>query len=145
MATEALSFGSIYFSTPAMTTLTGTTPAKAAGTTTTMQLGDFLHPSNNRLTYDGVTTRIFEVLFTGSAQKGSGGSADTFYYLYKDGVLIPGATVSRKIPNVGDEGAFGILAQVTLASGSYVELWLSTENGDDLQIDYGVLTAKVLG
>ncbi|GAH05979.1 unnamed protein product [marine sediment metagenome] len=140
-----LSYGSCYFSTPASTTLSAGTPVKAAGTTTTMQLGDFTHSGSNRLTYTGVTARVFNVAFAGSVTKGSGGSTLAEMYLYKNGTLIPGADVLRLIANASDEGAAAVMCQVSLTTNDYVELWIETDTGDDLTIEAGVLSANVLG
>ena len=140
-----LTFGSIYFSTPTATTLAAATPLKASGTTTTMKLAGFLHPSSNRLTYDDTVTRTFEIMFTGSVTKGGGGATQSQYFLYKNGSLITGSTISRTISSATDAGAFAVSAQVDLANTDYVEFWLETDTGDDLTIQSGVLSAKVLG
>lgn len=140
-----LTFGSIYFSTPTATTLSAATPLKASGTTTTMKLAGFLHPSDNRLTYDDAVTRTFEVMFTGSVTKGGGGPTHSDYFLYKNGTLIDGTEISRTIASATDSGAFAVSAQVDLANTDYVELWLATDTGDDLTIQSGILSAKVLG
>ena len=140
-----LTYGSIYFSATAVTTVEANTPVKAAGTTTTMQLADFLHPSDNRLTYNGATTRVFEVRFDGSITKTVGGDSPTIFYLYKDGGAILGAKVGRYIASSGDEGAFAVSAQVSLAQNSYIELWFENTTGDDMTITAGVLSAKVIG
>lgn len=139
-----LSFGSCYFSTPAATANTIGTPIKAAGTTTAMQLADFTMPADNRLTYTGDTTRVFEVMFTGSVTKAAGGTTLAEFSLRKDGAVITGADVSCQIP-ASDEGAFAVSCQVSIAPNSYVELWTETDTNDDLTIEAGVLSVKVLG
>ena len=139
-----LSFGSCYFSTTALTSLSANTPAKAAGTTTAMQLGDFT-TTNNRLTYTGATTRTFQVGFAGTSSKGGGGSTLGIYSIYKNGSAIPGILATRTIANATDRGAFGMLGQIQLAQNEYIELWLETDTGDDLTIEAGVLSAVVIG
>jgi hypothetical protein len=140
-----LTFGSIYIDTPAETTLDAATPTKAAGTTATMQLAGFTHPSSNRLTCSEATARVYEVAFCGSVTKGAGGSTQSDYAIYKNGSAITGATVGRTIASATDEGAFAVTGQVSLESGDYIELWLATDTGDELTIEKGVLSAKVLG
>lgn len=140
-----LTFGSIYIDTPVETTLAANTPAKAAGTTATMQLAGFSHPSNNRLTYTDATTRVFDVRFDGSVTKSAGGATQSTYYIYKNGSVITGASVGRTIASASDEGAFAVGGQVTLAQNDYIELWFKTDTGDDLTAAKGVLSAKVLG
>ena len=140
-----LTYGSLYFSTPVATVLAAATPLKALGTTTDMQMGDFSSTGNNRLVYGGATTRVFEVTFCGSVTKGGGGSTASSYYIYKNGTLVTGASVGRTIANAADEGAFAVMCHVSLANTDYVELWVETDTGDDLTIQAGVLSARVLG
>jgi len=140
-----LSFGSCYFSTPASTTLSAATPAKAAGTTTSMQLADFTMPANNRLTYTATDTRTFQAMFTGSASKASGGSALSAGYIAKNGSVITGSQVQRQLANTSDIGAGAVSAQFTLAQNDYIEFWVETDNGDDLTIEAGVLSVHVIG
>lgn len=140
-----LSFGSAYFSTPAATANIAATPIKADGTTTPMQLADFDMSASNRLRYLDATTRTFEVMFTGCVSKGGGGPTQGIAYIYKNDVLVDGSNVERTIANASDFGAFAVSCQVTLALNDYVELWLETDNGDNLTIESGVLSAKVLG
>ena len=140
-----LSFGSCYVSTAAETTLGANTPAKAAGTTTTMQLGDFTHPASNRLTYIGTETRVFSVVFAGSMLKGSGGSSLVAFHLYKNGTLIPGATISRTVASASDTGAGAVFCQASLSTNDYVELWVETNTGDDVTVEAGILAVTVLG
>ncbi len=64
-----LSFGSLYWATPAATVLGVATPLKAAGTTAAMVVGDFTASTSNRLTYTAAATRTFEVTATCSGIK----------------------------------------------------------------------------
>ena len=140
-----LSFGSCYWSTPAATANVTGTPIKAAGTTTAVAEEDFTMSADNRLTYDGATTRWFEVLFTGSVTKAAGTTTQAEFSIYKDGVFITGSDVQRQIPS-GDEGAFAVSCHTQIDPGSYVELWCETvDTGNDLTIQHGVLSVKVLG
>lgn len=141
----SLSFGSCYISTPAVTATVAATPTKALGTTTEMLLAEFALVGSNRIVYSGTTPRVFEVMFAGSVTKGGGGSTLSTYGLFKNGALIPGGNINRQIANASDEGAFVVMAHVSLANNDYVELWLTTDTGDSLTIETGVLSAKVLG
>ena len=138
-----LTYGSIYFSTPALTTLAAGVPSKALGTTTAMALGDFLSTGDNRLVNDSGVTRAYDVLFVGSMSATAGCLAEA--HLYKIGTLIPGATIARTIANGGDQGAFSVSAQVSLDDGQYVELWVESDGVQDITIESGVLSAKVIG
>lgn len=139
-----LSFGACYFSAPAVTTLVAGVPAKAEGTTVAMQLGGFLHPTNNRLEYDQLVTRTFLVSADVSATKSGGGSSLVSFLLYKNGAMVPGARVNRQVSTV-DEGAVAVQCNVQLAQGDYVELWVQTDDGDDVTIEAGTLDAQVIG
>ena len=149
MATATMTYGSIYFDpdNTAATTLDSPagTAVKAAGTTITMMLEGFTHTTDNRLTYTGAVERDFEVKALFSVTKGDGGDTLGSFYLAKDGTVITGSKINRAIANTSDEGAAGVACHVTLAQNSYVELWISTANGDPMTIETGVLSAKVLG
>ena len=140
-----LTYGSAYFSgTPVETTLVADTPAKAAGDTTAMQLSGFTMPAHNRLTYTDATTRVFSVTFAGSMFKGSGTGSDVTMYLYKNGSVIPGGWIDRRVPG-SDTGAFAVTAQVSLDQDDYVELWVANDSGDDISVVAGAMTVAVLG
>ena len=142
MADVSMAYGGMYFSSSATTTLSAITPAKAAGTTSSMGLNGFSHTSN-RLTYTGTATRTFEVLATLSAHTVSGAETLTFF-LYKNGTLITGAEIDRKVSN-NDIGAVAVSALVSLATNDYVEVWVESLTGDDVIIDYGQVIARVAG
>ena len=142
MAADTLTFGSYYFSSSATTTLSAATPAKAAGTTTSVSLSGFTH-SANRLTYTGATTRTFRVTASLSASTISG--AETLeFYLYKGGTVIAHSQIQRKVSN-NDVGAVALQATVSLANTNYIELWVESLGGDDVVINYGQLVVEVLG
>ena len=140
MANAALTYGGFYFSTPASTTLSAATPAKAAGTTTALPVNGFTHTASNKITYDGATTRTFMVQASVCFTTATAAPETCFIYLYKDGSLIPGADIERKV-STNDVGA----ALVTLATDEYVELYVETTGGDNLTIDSGSVTVRVAG
>ena len=145
MATATLTYGSIYFSTPVETVLDAATPLKALGTTTTMQLEGFSHPTNNRLQCTSAVARMYEVRFDGSVSKTAGGGTVATFSLRKSGNVVDGAFVVRTISSSADKGAFPVVGFISLVSPEYVELWIESAGGDDLQVDAGVLSAQVLG
>ena len=148
MATGTLTYGSIWFETPAETTLDSPddTPVKAAGTTTTMKLEGFTHPVSNRLTYTGAVARDFEVKALFSMTKGGTGADTGSFYIAKDGNVIVASRINRYIATTSaEQGAAGVACHVTLDTNEYVELWMSTAGGDPVTVTAGVLSAKVLG
>ena len=75
------------------------------------------------------------------------GSAATLasIWLYKNGSVVTGTEIQRDISDTGDFGAGATHAIVQLATNDYVELWVETDDGDDVQIDFGVLSAVTVG
>ena len=138
-------FGGYYFSTPAATTLAAATPAKAAGTTTAGQLDGFTH-SDNRLTYGaGEPTQWFQVLGTISSSKAGGGATTGEFFIAKNDSVIVNSRILRNLPNTSDVGALAVGANVQLAAGDYVEIWVETANGDDLTVEAGGLGVSFIG
>jgi hypothetical protein len=137
-------FGSFYFSNPIATSNVDDIPIIAAGDTTLRPSNEFDMPQNNRLRHTGTVTRWFNVQFVGSCSKSAGGTEQTVWYLYHQGILIPGASISRTMSSASDKGAFAIQAQLQLAQNEYVELWCESD-GQDLQVDSGTLSALPIG
>ena len=142
MADVSLTYGGCYISSSATTTLAAATPAKAAGTTTSMGLNGFSH-SSNKLTYTGTATRVFSVHCAVSASTISGAETVNFY-IHKNDSLVTGSQIQRKVSN-NDVGAAACNALVSLATNDYVELWVSSLGGDDVVIEFGTMIAKVAG
>jgi hypothetical protein len=143
MANAALTYGSLYFSSSAQTTLSAATPAKAAGTTAGMENSGFTASTTNRLTYDGAVTRVFHVEACLSVGTGVGAETMTFF-IYKNGSIVTGAEIDRKV-TTNDVGACAVACLVSLASTDYVEVWVETLGGDNMTVEYGTLIAKVVG
>ena len=142
MADVSFLFGGMYISSSSSTTLSATTPAKAAGTTTSMGLNGFSH-SSNRLTYTQATTRTFHVTASLSASTASGAETCDFS-IRKNGAVITGATIRREVAN-NDVGAVSVECLVSLAQNDYVEIWVESAGGDDITLDNGVIVARVAG
>ena len=145
MADVEMAFGSLYWSSAASTTLSAATPAKAAGTTAGMQNNNFTASTSNRLTYTGTTTLYFKVECTATMQTSGTAGCVGSLWLYKNAAAITGAEIQRSIATTADKGAAAVTAVVQLATNDYVELWVETDDGDDMQIDFGVLSAVTVG
>ena len=118
----------IYWSTPAATTTSNqATYYKAAGTTTLQTSPaavNFTMPANNRLTYTGTPTRLFLVQVHAS-QVTASGSVVVHYRIAVDGTTVSSSEVIRKQNTTpSDVGAFALGTIVSLATNSYVELFL---------------------
>jgi len=140
-----LVYGAMAFSASEETILAAATPAKALGTTTALVLGDFTMSANNRLRYDGVETRDFEVDISVSMIKSAGGATNAIMHIHKNDVHEPLLTIERTIANTSDTGAISLTGAVTLEQNDYVEIWVETVNGDNLTIALGQMVISVLG
>lgn len=142
MANLQMPYGSYYFSTPAATTLSADTWAKAAGTTTAIANENFTHVASNRLRYDGTPTLYFYIACALDMSTASG--ADTVSMsIYKNGLIVAASELSRKVSN-NDVGAAALAVPVQLATDDYIEVWLKTLGGDNLTIS-GTVTAHLMG
>jgi hypothetical protein len=137
-----LTFGSCYFSTPAPTVHEILTPIKAGGLTTAMLLEGFSH-SDNRLTNVGVG-RTYAVSFTGTLAPVNLVTVISLVSIRQNGLGVEiwsGLQVSKAAVH----GAIACSGQLFLDTGDYIEVWLTSDTGEDLQIDGGTLTAHVIG
>ena len=142
MAVVEIAYGSLYFSTPVETTNVTATPIKCAGTTTAMQ-NRYFTAGTNRLTYTGTRALYFNVLATLSMTASA--ATEIKIFLYKNGSLITGTEIIRQVATAADEGAGATQGIVQLATDDYVELWCQTDDGDDVTIQGGVITATLVG
>jgi hypothetical protein len=129
-------YAEMYLSSASETTLTGATPAKAAGTTTAGDIRGFTH-ANNRLTYDGIATKSFMVTVTAGVSKAAGSTELCSVHIYKDGATV-NAQVDRTVSS-SDEGAVSVSAIVSLATDEYIEVWLNSA-GDNMTWESGTVT-----
>ncbi len=144
--TDQLTYGSFYFSSTAETTLSSGTPAKAAGTTTECLSNNMTVTTSNRITLDaGQTTRDYEVTIAVSVTKASGGGTLGTIHIAKDGTVVTGALVNRTLANTNDEGAAALTFQVTLAASEYLEIFIESANGDNMTVESGGMSIKVIG
>lgn len=132
----------LYFSTPAATVLAADTPALAAGTTTVQGAAAslFAVDAAGRLTYTAEATRSFELNASITLTKAAGTPTVATAYLYKDGAAITGLEIDVDIDD-GETVTLTLTGTTTLAQNEYVELWVSTVNGDDLTVQKGVVRA----
>ncbi len=139
-----LTYGGLAWATPVETIISAGVPTKALGSTTASQLGDFTH-SNNRLTYNGATTRDFGIMITCSFTKASGGSTLGTIHIAKNGSAIAGLQIDRTLPNSSDVGALSVCGSASLSTNDFIELFIHSDNGDNITITTGQICIKVLG
>lgn len=130
--------GEMYLTATALTALTATTPAKAAGTTqlsTGITNVDFDHPASNRLRYTGAVTKSAHIACSFSVTSSGNGKLYEFT-VAKNGTPIPGSEVQRKIGTGADVGTGAIHTAVDLAQNDYLELWVENlTDGTDATIE----------
>jgi hypothetical protein len=150
-----LSYGALFVSSPSATTLGAATPAKAAGTTTALELGDFTH-ADNRLTYTQATTRDFLFALNATLVKAAGSDSVVTLHVYKNGstsVISEPYDLTRDIVldqdgNVHNDDIpirLSLTGTVELAQNDYLEVWLETDTGDDVTLQVAQMTVKVAG
>lgn len=102
--------------------------------------------SDNRLTIAaGQPTREYEIIAGLSVSKASGGATLSTVYVYKNGTVVAGSEIDRSVSNTSDIGALEVHCNVSLAAADYVEIWVETDNGDDLTLEKGNITLKPIG
>jgi hypothetical protein len=127
--------GTMYFSTPATTTLAAATPAKASGTTTSQSLAGFTMPANNRLTYTGTATRHFHVGVNAGVTKAGGGATVGTMSIAKNGTVETGSKVTVTVQNTSDKQHMSTTWALDLATNDYIEVFLESDTGDDITIE----------
>jgi hypothetical protein len=107
---------------------TGGTFVKVAGTTTAGHLEGFTH-ANGRLTYNG-PKRWFTVQASATVSVDLSGGIVHLQF-YKSGALLPDSEQHRKVSTANDKGNMGCSTMVELEAGDYLELWTTTDVGQD--------------
>ena len=144
MAQSPLYYGGCVISDNTQTTIvTGNTYVKAANTTRAIGCYGFTH-SNNRLTYTGNTGRMIEVTATLSMQTSA--ATQVFFTIFKNGVVIDADAAIQRAVGVGsDTGAGGCSILCSMVKDDYVEIWVTTDDGDEVTLTGGTMIAKVVG
>lgn len=110
---------------------------KIAGVTTAYgSLVDFSMPASNRLTYGGTTTRHMMVAATLVVTNATANQVGEVS-IYKNGTIVPGATMGFKTLVGGDPTIVSVIAQVELAPTDYIELFIQNTTGaNDMTVTY---------
>ena len=140
--TASFAQAGLYFITPASTTLAAVTPALAAGTTAAQGAAAslFTVSAAGRLTYTAEATRSFELNASITLTKSAGTPTVATAYLYKNGAAITGLEIDTDIAD-GETATLNLTGTTTMNQNDYVELWVSTDTGDDLTVQKGVVRA----
>jgi hypothetical protein len=133
--------GELWFSTAVETVVgSGTVFVKALGTTTLETdpaAIEFTMPASNRLTYTGTDTRTMWVSCTFSAI-GAGTNQLLAFALAQDGTVAAKTMVQRQVGTGSDEGAGSVHGLFTMATNSYLELWVTNQtSAQNVTINHG--------
>ena len=101
---------------------------KILGTTTTDNLFRFTSSGDNRIIYDGIRERNFQISASLSFQ-GDNNNAIFIFYIAKNGVVEENTRVYREVGSSNDVGAVSIVGSMTLVAGDYIEVWAERFTG----------------
>lgn len=136
-----LSFGGLYISSAAATTLTADTWTKAAGTTTSTNLNRFTMPANNRLTYTGTPDVHCHIAMSFTVTSASN-AQDFLFGVAKNDTIDTPSILGRRIVSSSEMGAAAVHTDLTLSTGDYIEMFVQNDTGsNNATLDYGYLFA----
>lgn len=136
-------YGEIYITTPLATTITLVdTYYLVLGTTTSDELQGFT-ASNGRLTYTGAANRVTNVVAS-MAVSSDINNVLLGTKLYKNGVGHDASFIQRKIATAGDIGAQSLTALLTLSTGDYIEIYITSDKAADITFNNMSLTAVMV-
>ena len=97
----------------------------------------FSTSGNNRLVYDGETTRTFSVVCSISFEGDNANNTLFSFYIAKGSSSVTTAEIEstkvyRYIAQQPDIGALSVSGTVSLANGEWIEVWTEAENARDL-------------
>lgn len=112
---------------------------KVAGVTTATVTDFFTHSGQNRLTYNGYTTKKFEVNASLSVKSGSVNQVFSVQ-MAKNGALVSNEMRAKTLA-ANDPSNVALIDLLTLAPGDYVEVWIANNSTTaDLIVEYMQLT-----
>ncbi len=122
-----LSYGGFYVSSAAASAnITQTVYLILGGTTTALALNHFTHASPNRLTYTGVSTKIFEIICSISFTSSQSNQIARFR-VAKNGTSDANSEVARKLGTGTDIGALALIDEISLATNDYLEVYATLD------------------
>ena len=115
---------------------------KIVGTTNSASLFRFTSSGNNRIIYDGIRERNFQISTSLSFQ-GDNNNTIYVFYIAKNGTVVEDTRVYREVGENNDVGAVAIIGSMDLVQGDYIEVWAErVSGGGDLLTVSLNLTAK---
>lgn len=147
-------YAGLYFTTPAVTTITTAgTHVKAAGTTTqTSATATMNTATDNRLVYNGATMRHFHIVLQVSVQMVSGTNQDVGIQLYKyteateTGALLAHSEARTTLGGTAVEQITSH-ADAHMAAGDYIEIHIanhSSTNNTEVKFGYMFCVSMIM-
>ena len=134
---DILSYGGFYVSSAAASAaITQTVYVILGGTTTAFALNHFTHTSPNRLTYTGVSTKVFDLICSISFTSSQSNQIARFR-VAKGGTADANSEVARKLGTGTDLGALPLVHEISLATDEYIEIYatLDVSSSDTITAD----------
>jgi hypothetical protein len=140
---DATATGNIYLTGVATTNFSGANvPVKVASTTMAAELFRVTAPADNRLTYTGSKSRRFSIIASMSVTAQSANKYFSFY-VYKNGVLVPGSEQALRLSSGVDKGSLTISCTLQMDTNDYIEIWAAnTSDATSLTIETLNLSIK---
>ncbi len=116
---------------------------KAPGTTSVgATVNNFSQEANNRLRYDGTTTKTF--LVTADISFAGDYNETIDWAIYKNGTIIGNSKISHSLnrPSSGQESPVSIQCLAELAQDDYVEVWFNRASTTQIDIEGLILSAQ---
>lgn len=123
-----------YISSSSGTSLTATTPALVAGTTTAgITSGSVTVSSSNRVTYTGSDDILVKVTAT-CAMTSSASNIVATFSIAENGTVAAKTEIDRKIGTGSDVGAIAIQGYFTASTNDYFEVWVESDTNTTLTV-----------
>ncbi len=108
---------------------TGTSSrVKVVGTTNSANLFRFTSSGDNRIIYDGIRERNFQISTSLSFQ-GDNNNTVYIFYIAKNGTVVDDTRVYREVGENNDVGAVSLVGSMDLVQGDYIEVWAERLSG----------------
>lgn len=121
-------FGGLYVTVPAATTLATGVMTKAAGTTALTHVHNWSMPTNNRLQYNGVAGAHGHIAASVSLTC-AGNNQDIRVGIAKNGSVIASSILSNRILTGSDVRSTALHTDDMLAPGDYLEFFVANDSG----------------
>lgn len=128
---DAVAYGNIYITTPAVTNITSvSTPVKVNGTTTPVRMFRAASTVNNRITYQGSATKVFNIQASLSGFS-AGSNVNYTFFIARNGTVLPATGIQTRFVGGGggssDVRALSFTGTVELAPGDYIEVFVQND------------------